>query len=794
MEKVNKQIEQAPKISHIEKSTPSRRRLAGALLDDIARWILLAVVFVLPFFALPLNGLALSFGKLSLLSLGVVIAFLLYLIARLEDGVLSIPKSSVLGSLGVLCIVFLVASLVSDSMRMSLIGYGNAVGTFSTILVSVLGAFLVSIYFRQAERVLMLLGALVLSFVVVFILQIVHLFGVDIAFLGLAGAKATSVLGKWNDLALFAGLFTVLGIVIHEFFPKTGIIRLITLISIFLSLILLIVVNFTAAWATVGAFSLIIVIYSFTSGRKEGNNRILSPALVTLLFSILFLIFSGSVGTKLGEMGLNSLDVRPSWSTTMSVTGSVLSESRLLGIGPNRFGSAWLLNKPDGVNETIFWNVDFNSGVGRIPTYIATTGIIGLLAWILFLALFLVFGYRAFTKDLGASERGVLLSVYLATLYLWVINMFYNPDVVLSVLPFLLTGIVVSASVGSSLTKTLNHSFARDAKAGFLTVLVIVFLIIVDVSGAYLLVQKYNSFVLFRRGVVVFNESGDLDLTQDYLRRAISASEEDLYLRSLSELHISRLNVIARSEGVAQDVLREQFQNVLGAAIGSAARAVELDPTNYSNYLALGRIYGEVVPLKIDGAYDAASLAYTKAKTLNPRGPAIPLLEARLSISNDDRVLAKEKIQEALALKSNYAEALFLLSQIEADLGNVAEAIRSAEQVAAIAPNDVGVFFQLGLLRYLDGKLETAIVALERAILINPDFANAKYFLGLSYGRLGRSKEAISQFEDIQSTNPDNAELKSILSNLRAGRSPLAGITSPTDRDNLPIQEYEVEQ
>ena len=53
-----------------------------------------------------------------------------------------------------------------------------------------------------------------------------------------------------------------------------------------------------------------------------------------------------------------------------------------------------------------------------------------------------------------------------------------------------------------------------------------------------------------------------------------------------------------------------------------------------------------------------------------------------------------------------------------------------------------------------------------------PDYANAKYYLGLALAQLGRLDEAQKQFEDLSITNPDSEEVRSILKDLREGKSP----------------------
>ena len=192
----------------------------------------------------------------------------------------------------------------------------------------------------------------------------------------------------------------------------------------------------------------------------------------------------------------------------------------------------------------------------------------------------------------------------------------------------------------------------------------------------------------------------------------------------------------------------------------------------------------------IDGAYSQADEAYSKAIELNPHHPEVYLLKARLELANQNTGKAKEYIVLSLAEKQDYAAAIFLQSQIESSEGNIKAAIASAEKVSLLAPNDTGVFFQLGLLKYNDREWKGAVAALERAVALNQTYANARYFLGLSYHRLGEWDKAVSQFEEISKTNPDNNEVSQILSNLKARKSPFSGIeTEPEKRTSLPIEE-----
>ena len=159
-----------------------------------------------------------------------------------------------------------------------------------------------------------------------------------------------------------------------------------------------------------------------------------------------------------------------------------------------------------------------------------------------------------------------------------------------------------------------------------------------------------------------------------------------------------------------------------------------------------------------------------------------------------DNAKAKDYIGQALRQKNNYTDAIFLLAQIQVQEGNIKDAINSVAAASYLAPNDSGIFFQLGLLRYNDKNYAGAVDAFKKATDLNPAYANAKYFLGISYQKTNRLKEAIKEFSDLKASNPDNKEVELILENLTAGREPFANATPPIDnkpekRSALPVSE-----
>jgi cytochrome c-type biogenesis protein CcmH/NrfG len=184
------------------------------------------------------------------------------------------------------------------------------------------------------------------------------------------------------------------------------------------------------------------------------------------------------------------------------------------------------------------------------------------------------------------------------------------------------------------------------------------------------------------------------------------------------------------------------------------------------NYVNLGNIYSALVPLSVSNSYESAISAYDKALALAPNNPSIFLSKANVEIANKNTTEARNLIKQALDMKLNYVDALFLLAQIETGEGNLLEAIKQAEYAGQVAPNDPTVFFRLGLLRYNNNDYSGAVSAFEKAVILDNTYLNARYFLGLSYKKAGRSSDALIQFNILKEVLPDNEDIKKAISSI----------------------------
>lgn len=765
--------------------------------DNLSFALIFVLVAAVPVFFLPLFNISIEVSKSVLVSTLAAFGFFFWLIARMKDGRFIFPKSSILGGGVLILLTWLFSSAFSNVPATSFVGIGYEVGTFSSLLVLGLLMFLSSIFFQQKERISHLYSALFLGAAAVFIYQVARFVFLSFS-LPLSGVFAVlpqNLIGKWADLAIFFGLIAILSLITLELMALSRKARFLLRSLLALSLFILVLINLKLAWVILGFFTLVIFVYviSFGSAAGKKDERTI-PAIpfAVLLISMFFVLAGGAISNTLYSFSNIPQEIlRPSWTETFNVARSAFKEDPFLGSGPNTFMNQWLLFKPDGVNSSNIWNVDFAMGVGLIPSLMVSTGILGALAWLLFLGAFLYRGVvSVFLSRVDVSQRFFLLSSFLSALYLWLFATFYVPDITIIFLAFVMTGVFISSAAHARVIKNYNFSFLEDPRVGFVSVLVLILLILGTVAGGYIFFQRFLSVGYFQQSITAFRVEGDLDKAEQNITRAVRLNKSDLYYRTFAEMNLARIEKTLSQSGISKETIRAEFQSVSQAAILNAVTATEIDKANYLNWMTRANIYGTLMSLaEPKGFYQAAQESYGKALALNPHSPAIRLAQARLELLAGNKDAAKGYIAQALNEKNNYTEAIFLLSQIQADEGNLSDAIASAEVASFVSPNDMGVFFQLGLLRYKNGDYGRAISAFERAVELNSSYSNARYFLGLSYSKEGERAKAIEQFEAIRAYNPDNEEVRNILRDLKAGESPLSGAHGPEDRKTPPLKE-----
>ncbi|TAK56974.1 tetratricopeptide repeat protein [Patescibacteria group bacterium] len=771
-------------------------------LDKIASGILIALAFLLPVFFIPSLSVPFQLMKMLVLVVGVLVAFLLWIVARLKDGVIVLPKTYVLLFALLIPVAVFVSGLTvmpKISMPTAFIGQGGEVGTVASVIVLFLSMILVVFLARSKARVRAIFNAFFIATAVIALFEIIRLMpGTDLLSLGVFTDKASNFIGKWNELGIFFGLPLIFSMLALENLSLKKSHKVLVWIAYAISLVLFVAVNFSLAFYLLGIFSLLLFVYLYVFNKqalvkvtlaKDDGDTTPAPApekkkfpispIITFVVAFVFIvdgfITSAPLQTKIsGLLQVSQTEVSMPWSATAEISKNSIKEDPVFGIGPNRFINRYLVSKPLDMNSSVLWSADFNYATGLIPSFIVTTGLLGALVWILFLVSFFSLGIRYLLLGMSA-QRYFAASSFLVASYLWLVSIFYVPNVVLFSLAFLFSGLFVALLVQEKTIKTVSVAFLKNPKVGFVSVLVLVVIMILTVAGLYKYTQRFLSGYYFQQSLVDLNVKGDIASAEMNMLKAVDYSKTDLYYRSLSEINLLKIDRLLATTSNNRELITRQLDQFSVDAINSANEARRIDPLNYQNSASLGRIYEAFVPLGVTGAYQAATNVYLEAVKLNPNNPALFLILARLEVTNKKPEEAKKYIAKALEIKPDYGEALFLRSQLESSDGDAKAAIATMITVASLYPSDPNVFFQLGVLQYNSKDYASAVPSFERAVILNNYYSNARYFLGLSYANLNRDKDAIIQFEIIEKIDPNSkAEVDLIIENIQAGRAPLA--------------------
>ncbi|MFA5792153.1 MAG: hypothetical protein WC884_03930 [Candidatus Paceibacterota bacterium] len=658
------------------------------IFDRFSFLSLFFVIVLLPVFCLPFSNVSIETSKGLLLVLGLTISVIFWAIARFIDGKIIFPKSWLLVSGFAIVLVFFLSALLSANSQVSLFGNLFNIGSFYFIFSAFILMLMSSMVFRTPKRAKIVLFGTILSSVFVLIFQSVHLFLPTILSLGILAGKTGNVLGSWNALGLFAGFSGLMFLLVIEFFPISKIEKFLLIIFILLSILLAVFVNFPLVWILLGIFSLIIFVYkaSFTSQKdgEEGKKCFPVISFVVVIISFLFFMSGQLIGNFVSNrLQILNTEVSPSFNATVSITKNVLTKHPVLGIGPNRFNEAWSMYKPESINKTQFWDISFNSGSGLLPTIVATTGSLGIVAWFIFLILFLFIGIKSIFSSIKNDVNWEMMAFFVLSLYLFVSSFFYFTGSVIFLLSFAFTGVFIGL-IASGSNKEILISFLNDHRKSFLSIFILILVVVFSIIISFKYIERFISISYFNKAL----STSTISVAEDSINKALSLYSNDLYLRAYSQIYLLKLNSIANRSSTLSDEDKADLQASFDQAINSAQMAVVYNPLNYLNFQLLGSVYQQVGLMGVKDVYSKAVSAYQSASGLNPLNSRLKLSIASALFADGKVKEAKDYANAALSLKGDYVDALITLSQIAKSEGNNNSALSYAQTALSLVPTD----------------------------------------------------------------------------------------------------------
>ena len=767
----------SPKISNQSADEDKIKKF----LQNSAKTVLLSVFVLLPIFFIPNSFTALNFTKSYFVIIGVLLAIVFLSLSVLRSGKIKISFPIALSLFWAFVLTGLVSALLSHDVSDAV--YGNIL-EIHTAGFFILMALIMTVSLALSDSKIAIIRLFIGLGASALILQFYHVlrlvFGPEFLSFGMFTANSSSLIGSFNDLALFSGLVIIVTIVVMQQITMGTIGKIISSLLVVTSLVLLGVINFFAVWMVVGFFALLALLYilardtwfrGFEEKKVPVSKTVLGLIITTCIFSVSFISAGEHIGATVSNVtNISYLEVRPSMGATFDIAGSVYSQNVLLGIGPNRFEDAWRLYKDPVINETLFWNTSFNAGSGFVPTVFVNTGVVGGGMLLLFVFALLYISYRLFLllKTSGGVWCFLGTIAIVSAIYLWIMSFFYVPGTVIMLLTALMTGVVFAVY---NTVKT-NNGYVIDVLRGKqygVFLIVGVLLVVVSSTLVFITLSKnYVSQTVYAEAVRQFNTEQDFAQFDNKLTRAEELNEIDSYVAERARLRLVEVNRLSGINEPNQNDVKN-FQTALVEGISLAEKTIVLDPTNPFNHILLASFYSFLNPEQYEGVQEKKDSAINTAHLLDPTNPEIYLLEAQFHARFNNLDKTRAGLIEALRLKKNYTDALFLLTQLDIQEGNSQAAIENTKAIISIEPRNPIRYFQLGVLLSTVQDIKGAIAAFEAAVVLDNNYANARYFLALSYLDDGRPEDALAQLKIVEQSNQDNLELKNLITQIEDG-------------------------
>ena len=568
-------------------------------------------------------------------------------------------------------------------------------------------------------------------------------------------------------------------ILLSFFFQTKSFWRIVFGFLLFLFLFFVLISGVKIAWTLI--FVLTAVLSLFVLGNERGEINFFRAIILSLVLvsSIVFYFISPKIISSIPEINLGLLP-------NLQILFSTLKESPknlLFGTGPGTFIFDYSKYRPLILNQTIAWGIRFSNGASTILDLLTTRGI---LAGISFLFLFIFVSISIFREIIKRKPPLFVIGIFISTFGIFVSSFFISFNISLWFLFWLLLG-------------STFFILSKEQKIDFLAIpflkslFFVVFCTIFTFCLIFLSIQfkKYLANINYKSAILKTQK--DLNLAIEEMKKATRKdSETDIYWRDLSQLYLLKANQIFSTEDLPLEKKVELVNSLIREGIVAIEKAVTISPNNVANWNVRGFFYRTLIGA-VEKAEEISLASYQKAIELEPNSPysfgemgRVFILLAQDADKKGDSSkkteylnLAKNQLEKALNKKSDYASAHYLMAVVFSQEGKTEEAISKLEETHSVAPNDLGVSFQLSLLYYQSGELEKAKDLLEKVVKDFPNYFQARYLLGLVYDKSGEKEKAKKEFEKVLELNPENQEVKRILENLAKGKPALEGILSP---------------
>ncbi len=395
-------------------------------------------------------------------------------------------------------------------------------------------------------------------------------------------------------------------------------------------------------------------------------------------------------GTQLENGGTESGQIR---LIVWQGAWDIFKHNPIFGTGVETFAYSYYQFRPVAHNLTSEWDFLYNKAHNEFLNYLATTGLVGFLAYISIIVTFIVFSIRYLVSgikkyEIRNTKYEILVAGLLAAYVSFLIQAFFLFSVVItSVFFFLFPAIVFTATQS---TKPINLSSILQVlyRRPVYTKLAKIFVALSTIYLIFSISQYWYADTLFTIGERA-SDSGNPGRAYNLLSEASDINSGEPFYRS--ELGFAAASAAA-ALGTTDATLSA---GLVKRAVAETDTALETSPKNVSYWRTAIRTYFELSTLDQQAVsfgnqkyIDKTLTAVDKTISLAPTDPKLYLSKATILESTGKNGEAKLALQKAIELKPNYFEAYISLAHLYIEEKNYDQALNILKANLKILPND----------------------------------------------------------------------------------------------------------
>jgi len=348
----------------------------------------------------------------------------------------------------------------------------------------------------------------------------------------------------------------------------------------------------------------------------------------------------------------------------------------VLGTGPETFAYSYYWYRPRAHNDVSEWDFLYNKAHNEYLNYMATTGTIGLTAYLFLIGSYLFWALKKSRK----AESLALLAGFLSIL---VTNFFGFSVVPVSLLFFLFPAL----SVTSAKTEKKQIPVYSWQK------LVMIFILLFTFYFLFALGRYWYADTRFALGEKL-NKSNETNQAFSFLQQAVSLRpSEPLYH---DELSLVTANLAVSAAKQEQATLSAQL---IDLAISSSDHSLKISPYNLNFWKNRTRLFYSLA--EIEEKYTQQALeSLLMANELAPTDAKIIYNLALVYAKLNQEETAIKTLEEAINLKPNYDQARYALALFYEKKGEINQAKEQLNYILEkINPNYEGAIEKLKTLK-----------------------------------------------------------------------------------------------